>query len=248
MNPVRIVILGSPFTPIFEIGERISDYHNLDFITLETDETSAHDYFGDNIDSTYLDVGDLTGGSASQHMSRDPGDWAKMKDLAEIYVSAPDSPLTDDERLSLTNESHAVVVSEIPDPFLSEWADAVIILTTSDDHAVSWLNQRRKCPCCGAVYHLKDRPSSKQGYCDRCGSHTFQDMRDLPTNVRAQYRLWGKSFWRIEKFLRDEGKGNYVKLNIDKFNTLEDIIHQADRSLRKILDKPHQVNWNYSIV
>ena len=245
MEPVRIVILGAPFTPIFELGDRIATYHNLDFITLESGEGEAYDYFGDNIPAKYLDTGDLMSGSASQHLSRDPSDWAKMKEMDEIYVDSPSEPLDPDEKEALSNEDFVVVSSEIPDKFLAHWSTATVLLTVGEEHAVEWINKRRKCPCCGAVYHLDERPPQRQGYCDRCGTHIFQSERDLPNNVRAQYRLWGRELWAIEKIMRE--RGNYVKVDISKFDTFEDIVHNVDRILRKLVGKEKEVNWNYSL-
>ncbi len=245
IKPCRIVIVGSPFTPIIELGERLAEYHNLDFITLETLEEDNSDYFSDKIKSIYLDTGDLMSGSASQHLSRDPSDWAKMKEMSEIYVDSPPEKLNDKERFDLQNEHFCVVSSEIPDKYLVDWADAVVLLTTNELHAVEWINKRRVCPACGAVYHLDERPTQRKGYCDRCGTHTFQMERDLPQNVRAQYRLWGRQLWSIETAMRE--RGNYVKVDVDKFNDLTDIVPEVDRILRKILKKPDEVNWNYSI-
>ncbi|MCK9272966.1 hypothetical protein M0P65_05455 [Candidatus Gracilibacteria bacterium] len=241
----RILVLGSPFTPIMELGERLSEYHNLDFITLEGDDENVHDYFGDNIPANYVDMGDISSGSGSMQMVRGPREYKKMKELAEIYVNSPDDFLTDEERCGIGMEDFAVVSSEIPDPYLVEWANAVILLVVDESHAVEWINKRRKCPCCGAVYHLEERPVTRKGYCDRCGSHIFQEERDLPESVRAQYRLWGRDLWKIEKRMRE--KGNYVKVDVGKFNSLKEIVSQVDRVLRKILNKPHQIDWSYNL-
>lgn len=245
MDSCRIVVIGSPFCPIMELGERIATYHNLDFITLEENEEESHDYFADKIKSTYIDCGDLMSGNTSQHLSRDPSDWAKMRELNDVYVSAPPVKLSDDEKLMLNEESFCVVSSEILDEFLLEWSNAVILLTTNENHVIEWINKRRKCPCCGACYHLEERPTQKKGYCDRCGSHIFQMPRDLPKSVRAQYRLWGKEIWGLEQIMRKNG--NYVKVDVDQFKTLENITTEVDRVLRKIVKKPDEVNWNYSI-
>jgi len=244
IQPCRIAIVGSPFCPIAELGERLATYHNLDFITLETLEEENSDYFADKIKSMYLDTGDLMSGSASQHFTRDPSDWAKMREMSEIYVNAPPALLSDDEKFILQGENFCVVSSEIPDPFLQKWSDVIVLLTTSEAHAVEWINKRRVCGCCGAVYHLEERPTQRKGYCDRCGSHVFQAERDLPQNVRAQYRLWGKDLWQIETAMKDQG--NYIKINVDKFEKVEDIVPEVDRALRKILNKSNSVDWNYS--
>lgn len=245
MESVRILIFGSPFTDIYRLGERISEYHNLDFLTIESSDFEEYNYFGDNIPATYVDVGDLMSGSASQHYARDPSDWAKMKELDEVYVDLPADPLTDEELLLLEDEDFVVVSSEIPDINLIDWSDVVIILSAKEDYAVDWISKRRKCPCCGAVYHMEDRIPVRRGYCDRCGSHIFQQEKDLPSNIRAQYRVWGKSLWAIEKRVRE--RGNYIKVSVEKFKTFEDIFRGVDRSLRKILNKPLSVNWNYSL-
>lgn len=245
MEPVRIVVIGSAFTPIFELGERIAEYHNLDFLTIEASAAESYDYFGDNIPAAYLDTGDLTSGSASQQYSRDPSDWAKMREMSEIYVDSPADNLSDEERFNLQDEHFCVVSSEIPDQYLATWADAVILLTTDESHAIEWINKRRVCGGCGAVYHLSERPTQRKGYCDRCGTHVFQVERDLPVNVRAQYRLWSRQLWSIETAMRK--RGNYVKVDVDQFNSLTDIVYQVDRVLRKILKKPDEVNWNYSV-
>jgi hypothetical protein len=92
---------------------------------------------------------------------------------------------------------------------------------------------------------MEERVPQRRGYCDRCGTHIFQMERDLPENVRKQYRLWGRELWEIETAMRS--RGNYIKIDMDKYNNLDDVFPEADRILRKILKKPDTVDWNYSI-
>ena len=74
---------------------------------------------------------------------------------------------------------------------------------------------------------------------------SVSQSRYLANNVRAQYRLWGRELWAVEKIMRE--RGNYVKVDISKFDTFEDIVHNVDRVLRKLVGKEKEVNWNYSL-
>jgi hypothetical protein len=130
MDTCRILIIGQPFTPIFELGHRLSDFHNLDYITLELSNDKLRDgYFSDKIPTVYLDTGDFSMGSENMLGVRDPSSLAQMKALGDVSFPDPEDPLSDDERESLVAYDRCVVASQVLDAWLGEaWADIIIYL------------------------------------------------------------------------------------------------------------------------
>lgn len=248
MDTVRILLLGMPFTPIFELGERLSEYHNMDYFTIERENDYKNiDYFSDKIPAIYLDTNDFMTGSESSQGPRDPMSTSKMKALDEISVPLPEDPLSDEERGSLMEHHRMIVASQVLDPWLAtEWADVVLYLKVNDRKAADWLSKRRKCPSCGAAYHLEDRPMSAGELCDRCGTTVVMLDKDRPENVRKQFQAWRSRAYRIELSFRDLGNEKFATIDIDKVTNFDEIVKLAERFLRKKINRS-RVNWGYSI-
>ena len=68
---IRLLAYAMPGCPIYEISEAVSDFHDVDLFTLER-HGEDQGYWSDKIPSFHLDTGDMTSGSASEHMARDP--------------------------------------------------------------------------------------------------------------------------------------------------------------------------------
>lgn len=247
MNSLKILIVGVPYTPIMEVGDKLSRFHELDFITLVDEPRADIDgYFSDKIDSIRLDTGDLSVGSEHQQWGRGFDTFKIQKEMDEIEVLGPGEGLSLEEKEELLLSERCIVSSMIPDVWLVDWADYVIFLNSDLSKMVEWLGGRRKCFSCGAVYHMVDFPCNNYPLCDRCGSRVKIQLKDLPDRVNKSYSLWKKSFHGIEKLMKEERGGNFLELDVNKFSNLKGIVDRVERFLRKELGTD-SVRWTYVI-
>ena len=239
-NKLRILLTGLPGTPVFEIGERLSSFHNLDFITVERDPEGSETYFEDKIDATYLDVGDMTSGSDSEHMARDVRGREKERKMDSVHV--PVIHLMDEDEIAdVTQEEEGVCSTELPDERLVPWATHIILLDADTSEAVKWFSGRRKCYSCGAVYHVEDRPSKVSGICDRCGADLRKKPSDSPSVVREAYKSWRRMFSKIEEHSSDV---NFFRVRVDKARDFEHILITVDRWVRDSMGLTSPT-WSY---
>ncbi len=69
--------------------------------------------------------------------------------------------------------------------------DLVISISANDAELVRRLSGRRTCSKCGAVFHIEDQPSQKEGICDKCGGALIirpDDQKDVITRRLQVYR------------------------------------------------------------
>ena len=249
MDTCRILIIGQPFTPIFELGHRISEFHDLDYITLELSNDKVRDgYFADKIPTLYLDTGDYSTGSEDMMGVRDPSSLSGMKALDEVSFPDPEEPLNESEKESLLACERCVVASQILDPWLGDnWSDIILYLKVDEDKAVEWLSGRRKCFSCGATYHVKDRPQKAEPLCDRCGSHVGMMEKDMPESVRAQFKAWRKRSYKIELDAGENKEGFFASIDVDNVKDFDEIVTLAERFLRDKIGAGSLLNWGYRI-
>ena len=242
---IRLLCVGIPGTPIFELGERVSSFHDLNFMTIERFPSENDTYFDDKIPTQHLDTGDYISGSESQHEERDPLSSYKENEISDLEVPYLDNKLSDEEMSSVFDEEEGLVSSEIPDKRLVEWATHVCVLNADTNQAIVWFSGRRKCKSCGAVFHQEDRPPRVNGICDRCGTDLEKIEEDNPENVRELYAQWRKNFNRIKEACAE--KANYLQIRVDQCEDFEDICVKVDRWLRKTSPTLYRPSWQYDL-
>jgi len=236
---LRLLIISVPGGPMFECGERISSFHRLPFFTFELIPHEADTYFTDKIPEITMDTGDMTSGSGQQQYVRDPRLLEKDKQLdsAKAIPQINDyRSITDKEYSILSETKQWICVSQIPDERLADLATAVVFLNTSDNKAIEWFSKRRKCPSCGNVHHLEDKPPKNAGICDRCGTDLIIKPEDNPSMIKKQFTQWRNSFWRLQT--QAKHKNRYRVYSVDKFNKLYDLISRINLDYRGYISKP----------
>ncbi|MDN3515068.1 MAG: adenylate kinase [Candidatus Brocadia sp.] len=68
--------------------------------------------------------------------------------------------------------------------------DLVFYFAVSKESVVLRLSGRRICSICGANYHVKYVPSSKDGICDKCGGKLYQRADDKLETVLERMRVY----------------------------------------------------------
>lgn len=237
---LKLLIYGCPGCPIYEIGEKLSDFHGLPYLTIENTPNESDSYFADKIPSIKVDTGDMSSGSAQSQMVRDPGHSSKieMLDRAKSFV-LPQRSISDAEIDCLLSYEQGICVTQIPDYRLLSWATHVCFLNCSDKGAIDWFSKRRKCLSCGNVHHLDDMPPRIFNICDRCGTDLVVLDEDLPQNVKRSYQDWRNLFWKFEMLSKQGNK--FTCFAVEKFAKLSDLISKVNMEYRGKIDK--KLNW-----
>lgn len=233
---LRLLIYGVASTPIAEIGQNLSEFHDIDFFTIEIEnEDEEYDYFGSHIKSVDLDTGDLNSGSEKQQLSRDPSSSAKERDISEAdpSIQLPEG-LLDPEEISFFNSiQQGIITTEIPELDLIEWANKIVFINAKEGRLISWFDKRLQCGSCKATYHLEDKPPERPNKCDRCGSDLFKT--DDREEIKAQFKDWRNIFWKFKQAAKDSGK--QIMYSVEDFDSFKRLLKRIDLDIRTSLKK-----------
>ncbi len=68
--------------------------------------------------------------------------------------------------------------------------DGVFSLEVDDEIVVSRLSGRMGCTRCGEIYHSRNKPPKREGFCDRCNSPLFVREDYKPETIRERLRVF----------------------------------------------------------
>ncbi|MEW8976852.1 MAG: adenylate kinase [Symbiobacterium sp.] len=83
--------------------------------------------------------------------------------------------------------------------------DAVINIAVPDELLVDRAVGRRVCRSCGATYHVKYNPPSREGVCDRCGGELYQRSDDQAEKVAVRLSLYHNQTAPLLQFYAEQG-------------------------------------------
>ena len=117
--------------------------------------------------------------------------------------------------------------------------DAAIDIFISKEESIERISGRRICSHCGAVYHVKYKPSKIPGKCDVCGGELIQRKDDRPEIVGRRYDIYTKNMEPIIKFYQKQGI--YVQINghggieevWERIRPLLDYIHNREKKRKE---------------
>ena len=102
---------------------------------------------------------------------------------------------------------------------------AVINFDASETMLVDRLSGRQGCPKCGKIYHIRNMPPKKNGFCDVDGEKLTIRKDDEPETIRHRLKVYHESTKPLIEFYRKKG-------------LLHDVPADGDTpSVQKILDK-----------
>ena len=84
--------------------------------------------------------------------------------------------------------------------------DKVIDLVVADEAILQRMSGRRVCAKCGASYHIINKPSAKEGVCDRCGGELVIRKDDEPATVLERLKAYHEQTEPLVAFYRERGK------------------------------------------
>ncbi|MDR1893178.1 MAG: nucleoside monophosphate kinase [Spirochaetales bacterium] len=82
---------------------------------------------------------------------------------------------------------------------------AVINLCLPEEEVTARLSGRRTCPACGEIFHVRHRPSRKEGLCDRCGAGLTIRPDDEEGAIKNRLRVYRTQTAVLEGFYRERG-------------------------------------------
>lgn len=108
--------------------------------------------------------------------------------------------------------------------------EAVLALEVEFDTLVDRITGRRICPKCGAIYHVRNKPSRTEGICDECGSELQQRKDDTVEQLKVRMEEYdGKTKPIVDYF---EPKG--VVSHIDASKNADATFAQVKEALGKV--------------
>ena len=84
--------------------------------------------------------------------------------------------------------------------------DKALNILADEDLIIRRMAGRRVCAKCGASYHIKNKPSAKEGICDRCGGELVIRKDDEPDTVRDRLKAYHEHTEPLVGYYRERGK------------------------------------------
>ena len=84
--------------------------------------------------------------------------------------------------------------------------DKALNILADEDLIIRRMAGRRVCAKCGASYHIVNKPSAKEGVCDRCGGELVTRKDDEPATVRDRLKAYHEQTEPLVGYYRERGK------------------------------------------
>jgi adenylate kinase len=84
--------------------------------------------------------------------------------------------------------------------------DGVVSLEVDDDVVVTRLSGRMGCTKCGEIYHSVNKPSKREGICDKCNSPLIVREDDKPETIRERLRVFHENTKPVVDYYAAKGQ------------------------------------------
>ncbi|MFC1703452.1 adenylate kinase [Candidatus Omnitrophota bacterium] len=102
---------------------------------------------------------------------------------------------------------------------ISQEIDSVLYFDTDKEIIIERLEGRRVCKNCGAIFHIKNMPSQKEGVCDNCKGELYQRSDDKRATIENRINVYLEKISPLLKFYTNNNK--LIKVNAN--NTTEEV-------------------------
>ena len=99
-----------------------------------------------------------------------------------------------------------VIVGIVKERLAEPDCEKVVNLIVPDEAITRRMSGRRVCAKCGASYHIVNKPSAKEGVCDRCGGELAIRKDDEPATVLDRLKAYHEQTEPLVEFYRQRGK------------------------------------------
>jgi len=124
----------------------------------------------------------------------------KAKALMDAGELVPDDIIISviHERISMPDCNCGFILDGVPRTIAQAEAldaqgvdiDVVLSIEIIDEQIIERLGGRRSCPDCGAVYHVRSKPSKVEGICDHCNTALVIRKDDEPATIRNRLHTY----------------------------------------------------------
>lgn len=105
--------------------------------------------------------------------------------------------------------------------------DKVINIDVDKNILVKRLSGRRVCKNCGETYHIDNKPTLKDGVCDKCSGEVIQRADDNEKTVLDRIEVYEKQTFPLIDFYKNLG----LILTVDGTLSIEDVFSQIKESI-----------------
>ncbi len=109
--------------------------------------------------------------------------------------------------------------------------DAVLVLEVGIEILEQRITGRRICPKCGAIYHIKWKPTKVEGICDNCGAEVIQRKDDTLEELKVRMDEYYKNTEPVIGFYEERG----LVHRIDASGSTEEIFKNIQEILKSIV-------------
>ena len=99
----------------------------------------------------------------------------------------------------------------------------VIEFQIADSELIDRLTGRRTCSNCGAMYHIKNLPTKKEGICDACGGSVVQRDDDKVEVIKKRLEVYHQQTAPLIGFYKAQSKLNSLDASVSADSVLDKI-------------------------
>jgi len=111
---------------------------------------------------------------------------------------------------------------------LKQTLDSVIYLNATLSVIIDRLAGRRVCKSCGALFHIKNKPSQKEGICDLCQGQLYQRPDDNEATVKERMRVYLENTKPIIHYYEEQNRLMTVDADKDSEDVEKIILKSFD--------------------
>ena len=140
----------------------------------------------------------------------------QVKDLMDQGKFVPDEIVTEiiRDRVSSPDCANGFILDGFPRNLAQAEAlvdmgikvNKALLIDVPDEVLVDRVQGRVMCDKCGASYHIVNKPSAKEGVCDRCGGELAIRKDDEPATVLDRLKAYHEQTEPLVEFYRQRGK------------------------------------------
>ena len=105
--------------------------------------------------------------------------------------------------------------------------DKVLALDISLDELAARVTGRRLCRGCSEIYHVTNKPSQKEGICDKCGGELYQRKDYTVESLKVRLEEYRTSTMPVLEYYRKQG----LVSMIDASQSIEDVWNDTRKAL-----------------
>lgn len=100
--------------------------------------------------------------------------------------------------------------------------DHVVYFDVAEEILIERIAGRRVCTNCGATYHVKNNPPTKEGICDRCGNELIQRDDDKEETVKNRIDVYKEHTAILIDYFKEKG----ILFSIDGTNSPDEVFEE----------------------